>query len=109
MLGVRIDTVKSWCVGRNRTPPGVIEELRALYRRIEVAADEALGVFAREGGGVDVIEIGVAATDAEAQALGCPCVGAHEALIGLIAARARVPVRVVPRGSTPATAAATIV
>lgn len=39
-LSVRLDTVRSWSLGRNRTPPGVIEELRLLYRRIELAAVE---------------------------------------------------------------------
>jgi hypothetical protein len=54
-----------------------------------------------------MIEIGLAADDHEAQALGWPCVGAQEAMLGLVVARCRRPVRIVPRGSTVATAAAT--
>ncbi|MBU6246488.1 MAG: hypothetical protein KGN77_01930 [Xanthomonadaceae bacterium] len=108
MLGVRLDTMKSWSAGRNAMPAGAVAELRALYARIERAAAEALDVFARDGGEAEVIEIGIAGDDAEARTLGWPCLGAHEAVIGLIAARACVSVRVVPRGATLATRAASI-
>ena len=41
LFDVKIDTVKSWCAGRNAPPPGVWDMLADLYRRIEDAADHA--------------------------------------------------------------------
>jgi len=94
--GVRLDTVKSWSAGRNPTPAGAVEELRALYARIERAAGEALALI--EGAPPEgEVELGLAGDDHEAQSLGWPCVGAHAAVLGLVAARARRPVRIVPR------------
>lgn len=84
----------------------MIAELRSLYAKIEKAATEALAVIAVAPGEVDVIELGVSADNHEAQSLGWPCVGAHAAVLGLVAARCGQPVRIVPRGSTVATAAA---
>ncbi len=107
MLGVRLDTVKSWSLGRNPTPVGVIAELRLLYAGIERAAGEALAVLDVHAPGDAEIELGLAADDAEAQSLGWPCVNAHTAVLGLVIARCGRPVRIVPRGSTPATEAAT--
>jgi hypothetical protein len=106
LSGVRLDTIKSWSSGRNRAPAGVLAELRTLYAQIERAAVEALGEIERHPE-AEMIEIGLAADDHEAQALGWPCVGAQEAMLGLVVARCRRPVRIVPRGSTVATAAAT--
>jgi len=106
-LTVRIDTVKSWSSGRNGTPEGAIAELRGLYARIETAAGEALTVINHAPADAE-IEIGMAADDYEAQHLGWPCVGAHAAVLGLVAARTKRLVRIVPRGTTIATAAAEI-
>lgn len=100
--GVRPDTVKSWRLGRRAAPPGALAELRALYTRIERAAGEALKEIARQRAGA--VELGLASDDAEARALGWPCVGAQAAVLGLVAARAKASITVVPRGSTPATA-----
>lgn len=102
---VRPDTVKSWSAGRNRPPPGVIAELRALARLIARAADEAAAMIADMPEGAD-IELGYPADDHEARALGWPCVGAWRALAARIIAATDRPVRLVPRGSTGATAAA---
>lgn len=104
-LGVRLDTVNSWSSGRNPTPAGVVEELRGLYARIEQAAARMLALRA-ERSDVDAVEAGIARDDAEAQALGWPCVGAQRAMLGIVAAQLDVPVRVVERGSTLATRAA---
>lgn len=104
-LGVRPDTIKSWRAGKNPTPPAVLDELRGLYARIERAADEAIAAI-REAPEDAEIEAGIAADDPEAQSLGWPCVGAQAAMLGLVVARLDRPVRIVPRGSTPATAAA---
>lgn len=96
---VPIDTVTSWSSGRRRAPPGVIRELRDLYGRIEAAAHQAVDVI---GGDISEVELGIAADDREAQSLGWPCVGAHAAVLGLVAARVANPVRIVVRGTTPA-------
>ncbi|MCA3367750.1 MAG: hypothetical protein INF79_19260 [Roseomonas sp.] len=52
------------------------------------------------------IEIGYAVDDAEAQSLGWPCAAAQHASLGMVVARLGRPVRLVPRGTTHATAAA---
>ena len=39
-LKVRIDTIKSWCAGRNVAKPTVLAELRELYAKIQAAADK---------------------------------------------------------------------
>ncbi len=103
--GVSHDSVVSWSSGRRRPPAGVIAELRALYVRIENAADQIVAMA--EDAGADVeIELGLASDDAEAQSIGWPCVGAQAAALGVGAALIDNPVTIVPRGSTAATAAA---
>lgn len=105
VLHVSINTAKSWMAGRAIPRPGVIAELRRLYATIERAAGEALAAI-EAAPDADVIELGYAADDHEAQGLGWPCVGAQAAMLGIVAARCGRPVRLVPRGSTHATAAA---
>ena len=111
-LGVRLDTVKSWSAGRNPTPGGALGELAALAERIEDAADAALDEIARlaaEHGAPETIELGIAVDDHEAQSLGWPCVGAHRAVLARVVAAGTADGQrfaVVPRGSTPVTAAA---
>jgi len=106
-LGVRSDTAKSWSSGRREPSPEVIEELRSLYARQRRAAEEAIGKIEAMGDPPDAIELGLASDDAEAQSLGWPARGAHAAVLGMVAGRLKGrPVRIVPRGSTPATAAA---
>jgi hypothetical protein len=48
----------------------------------------------------------LASDDYEAQQIGWPCVGAHAAVLGIVAARTNKPLIILPRGSTLATAAA---
>jgi hypothetical protein len=103
--GVRLDTVKSWCVGRNPAPVGVIKEIRALYVAQRQSADEAVALAAKAPPGAE-IELGYAVDDAEAQAIGWPCASAQHASLGMVVARLGRPVRLVPRGTTSATAAA---
>ena len=110
---VRHDTAKSWSSGRNGTPYGAIDELYDLVARQLRAAKEGAKLIqdlvARQGPPED-IELGLASDDYEAQGLGWPTQTAHKVVIGLtigllppdLAAR----VRVVPRGTTTATAAA---
>ncbi len=116
-LGTRIDTVKSWSSGRNRAPVRVLDDLAGLAARIDKAADEALAeievlteIAVRETGAEPAdIELGIATDDHEAQTLGWPCVGAHRAVLALVVARGMGEARrfkVVPRGTTVATAAA---
>lgn len=102
---VRLDTVKSWCAGRNRANDGVMAELRRLHEQIERVATEALAVIAAAPE-AEEIELGYATDDHEARTLGWPCGGAQAASLGLVIARCDRPIRLVPRGSTLATAAA---
>lgn len=108
-LGVRLDTIKGYSspARPQRPPAGILAELHALAERQEAAAEEALEVW-EEAGSPDEIEIGLASDDHEARALGWPCVGAHLAVIRRMWELLPPGVRVivVPRGSTPATAAA---
>lgn len=104
-LGVRLDTVKSWSSGRNPTPPGVTDELRALYEKIETAAENLLSII-EEADDEAEIELGYASDDKEARSLGWPCVGAQRAALGIAIARTDKDVILSPRGSTVATAAA---
>ncbi len=107
---VRHDTALSWSSGRRNPPPAVLADLVALRRRIERAADEAIALMRSPASrGADVIELGFCVDDAEAKGLGLPCAGAHAALLARVVAVAIEDgraVRLVPRGSTSATAAA---
>ena len=111
-LDARPDTIQSWSTGRRTAPDGAIEELAALADRIDEEADvfiAALETQAADFGEPDVVELGLAADDNEAQSLGWPCVGAHRAVLGLAVARGMAEgyrFRIVPRGSTLPTAAA---
>ena len=103
--GVRLDTVKSWATGRNRAAAGAIAELRALFAQIENVANESavqFGILQAAHGAPDAVDLALARDDQEAQALGWPCVGAHAAVIGTIAARATCPVNLVMREDLPA-------
>ena len=83
-----------------------MQALHELADRQEEAASQALDVWEAEGQPAE-IEIGLASDDHEAQSLGWPCVGAHLAVIRRMwEAMPDVRVSVVPRGSTPAAAAA---
>jgi hypothetical protein len=110
-LNVRIDTVKSWSSGRNPAPPWAIDALRKLYARIENAARQAgeqIADVIKKHGVLQEIELGIASDDYEAQRqpLGWPCVGAQAAMLGIVAARSSLSIKIVPRGTTLATAAA---
>ena len=83
--------------------------MRSLYADLENAANDVLAVVAdrkKVHGPARSVELGLATDDAEARQLGLPCVGAHEALVGLVAARLDRPVKVMPRASTLPTAGA---
>ena len=89
-LKVRIDTIKSWCAGRNVAKPTVLAELRGLYASIQAAADklaqdnERLLERQRERGVEQRgIVFGLAETDDVARAFGFPSQGPYVAAIGL--------------------------
>lgn len=110
-LSVRLDTVKSWYrVHSTAARPGIIHELQALHvkqRRAAANFIKLMRQLAREGTISGTIEVGIASDDAEARSLGWPCVGAQRMSIALAAARlSGVRIVIVPRGTTPATAAA---
>jgi len=93
-LKVRLDTVKSWCAGRNVARPSVLAELRALYGTIQTAAEnlardnERLIEQQRQRGVQPrAIVFGLAETDDVARAYGFPSQGPYMAAIGLAVLR----------------------
>lgn len=104
-LAVSESSVHNWDQGRRTAPTGVADDLQRLYRQIESAAKQALVLLSSAADATE-IEIGIASDDFEAQQLGLPCVGAHEALLGLVISCSDRPIKIVPRGSTTATAGA---
>lgn len=107
VLKVSPSTVDKMTRGVRNTPAGIIDDLQRLYAMIEKAAEEMLATFAALPVPAESpIELGYAADDYEARQLGWPCVGAQLASIGIVMARSPLTFRLVPRGSTPGTAAA---
>lgn len=107
--GIGEQQVKDMSAGRKRTPSGIVVELRELYATIEAMAEgaiEQIEEIASQIGDAEEIEIGIASDDHEAQSVGLPCVGAHAAVAGLVAAVVETPIKIVPRGATSASAAA---
>lgn len=123
------DSLANMLRRKSRTPDGVLAEMRQLVQRqmdaAEQGADQIEAMAARpirtrimtepsatstSGGAPDTIELGQPSDDAEAAALGWPCVSAWQAMAGQLIAL--LPddlagrVVIVPRGSTPASAAA---
>lgn len=89
-LNVRLDTVKSWCAGRNVAKPPVLAKLRVLYSKIQAAAaklaqdNERLLEQQRERGIPQRgIVFGLAESDDVARAFGFPSTGPYMAAIGL--------------------------
>lgn len=108
-LNVSPSAIDKWSRGARPAPVGVIDELRDLYRRQARAAEEAVKQavsLAEKHGWPELVELGLASDDHEAQSLGWPCGGAQAAMLGMVAAGLSCPVIVVPRGATVATAAA---
>lgn len=105
-LKVPLDTAKSWDSGRRTPPAGAVAELRALAERIRVAAEQALDMLDTQQPPAAVV--GRCSDDYEARSLGWPCRAAHDMVLARILAEVMPPtvVRIVPRGSEPATAAA---
>lgn len=104
VLNASASSIDKMARGVRSTPQGVIAELRDLIAKQERATDEALDVLDKMG--ADVIELGYPADNHEAQSLGWPCVGAWAGMAARVIAGTDLPVDLVPRGSTLATAGA---
>ena len=74
MLGVRLDTVKNWSIGRRNPPEAVLHDLAALAAKIELESKQAKALT-------------VAVDDEQAKTMGWPCVGAQHAYAGRVIAR----------------------
>jgi hypothetical protein len=84
-------TVEGWDSGKVACPDGFMAQMRLLYRQISAIAEQAMQHFvnfSKSQGAPAEVELGAAATDADAQRLGLPCVGAHHAVLGMVIARA---------------------
>jgi hypothetical protein len=99
--------------GKSVTPPGVVLEMANLVHNQWNAAVQSVSqaqALVRQHGTPTQIPLGFPADDHEARSMGWPTVSAWQAMAGLALAdmpRELLPlVRLVPRGSTPATAAA---
>lgn len=103
-LNLSPSSVDKMARGARSTPPGVIDELRRLIGKQEEVAERALDLFEDQGAGR--IELGFPSDSHEAQSLGWPCVGAWAAMAARVVAATDAGVALVPRGSTPASAAA---
>lgn len=95
--GVNLNTVKSWCAGRNNAPQGVIDELSGLFCYMSRAAHEVLNIA--ENAGASSLDLGYSADDAEAQSLGWPTASCHAAVMAMVAAEFDGSVTWSPRGS----------
>lgn len=104
-LDISPSAVDKMSRGTRATPAGIVGDLRELIDRQEEAADNALDLIESRDDAVE-IEIGYPTDDNEAQSLGWPCVGAWSAMAARVIAAIDRPVRLVPRSSTVATAAA---
>lgn len=115
-LNVSHNSAESWAAGRRTVPEGVMAEMLDLIDRQGRAAEEALatilGAAQDQGELPELIELGLASDDHEAQGLGWPTASAHAAvmrrLIEIAPDDVRESIVLVPRGSTVATAAAEI-
>lgn len=110
-LCVRLDTIRSWSSGRNRCPDGALDDLKKLISKQARTASEALDQISRletRHGSPDAVELGEPLDDDDAQSIGWPCVGAWRGMAARVMAGAPkgIVIAIVPRGSTPATAAA---
>lgn len=115
-LGVTESAIEKFRRGSKAAPVGTLREMQQLWTIIDdaaVSAAEAItagGILSR----ADEFEIGYPCDDHEAQALGLPCVGAWRQMLARIIDELMLVdenfdlsrVKLVPRGSTIATAAA---
>lgn len=115
-LDMTESAVEKFRRGNREAPSGVLRDLQQLWTVIDTAAVDAAEAMARDGilKAADGIEIGYPADDHEAEQLGLPSVGAWRQMLARLVDELMMlddefdPARIklVPRGSTPATAAA---
>lgn len=111
-LGVRVDSVSSWCTGRRNIPDGVVQKMVGLWNRMEDEASrivdgiEAQLIELAPRGLPESVEFGIPKSREEANELGWPSVGSFMRIAALVAANVEVPLELVERGSTPASRAA---
>lgn len=113
LLSVSSEALQAWLTGNPHAPPGALDAIHKLVSTQHRAASEGAAVIlARlyEHGMPEAIELGAATDDHEARSLGWPTASAHLATLGMTIAMLPPDlaerIRVVPRGSTPASAAA---
>lgn len=102
------DTAMNWSSGQATCPAAVIEELKGLIARQREAAAAVLEKIKEadlEQSGSDFVQLGRPTDDHEARSLGWPCCGAWGAVAARVVAESPVPITLLPRGTTPATAA----
>lgn len=68
-LGVRIDTVKSWCADRNTPPAGAWRELADLYDQMQCAVEAALELIEEKQ--PDEVEISYSGEHGRWPSVGC--------------------------------------
>lgn len=103
-LGVSESQVNKMSNGARSAPPGIIDEIQDLIAKQQLAADEMLDML--EEAQPAEFELGYPADNHEAAQLGLPSVGAWGAMAARVIAETKTKVILVPRGSTPVTAAA---
>jgi transcriptional regulator with XRE-family HTH domain len=103
-LRVSASQVNKMSNGARSAPPGIIDELQELIAKQQLAADEFLDML--DEAGPTEAELGYPADDHEARQLGMPSVGSWSAIAARVIAEAKCRIILVPRGSTPDTAAA---
>lgn len=107
-LDVSLDSVRGWGQGRRDPHPGIIQELVDLYDRMVDRAEWVVDLYDAAGPDSVEIELGITAYDHEAlKVFGWPSVGAHAAVLGMIAVKLIAMghvVKIVPRESTVADA-----
>lgn len=110
---VRRSSVEHWAQGRRRVPPDILAQIHDLiHRQMRAAIEgaETIRQLLEREPDTEAIDLARPTDDHEAQSLGFPTLSAWDAMAGMILAllpldtAARVVV--VPRGSTPSTAAA---
>ena len=110
ILGATKETVRDWARGKSRTPDDALNWAHDLVAAMLSKADTLADVYdqlAKKHGQPSVIEIGCSTDDPEAQSNGFVNLNHERATIGLAVAQLPLgAVKIVPRGSTVAVAAA---
>jgi hypothetical protein len=110
VLGSTKETVRDWARGKSRTPPDALDWAHELVAVMMAKADtlvDACEDLAGQYGAPSVIEIAVSTDDYEAQMNGFLNLAHERSTIGLAVAQLPVgSVKIAPRGSTIALAAA---